>query len=145
MINIICVGKIKEKYLQDLIADYYKRINKYHKLNIIELKDSNNIELETKEILKYVNSKDYNIALSIEGKNYNSVELAQHIDELFIQNSTINFIIGGSNGLETTVTDLCNEEISFSKFTFPHGLFRGILLEQIYRSFKINNNEKYHK
>lgn len=145
MINIICVGKIKEKYLQDLIADYYNRINKYHKINIIELKDSNNIALETKEILKYINSKDYNIALSIDGNNYNSVELAHHIDELFINNSTINFIIGGSNGLETSVTDLCNEKISFSKFTFPHGLFRGILLEQIYRSFKINNNEQYHK
>ena len=145
MINIICVGKIKEKYLQELINDYQKRINKYHKLNIIELKDSNDITVETKEILKYINKKDYNIALSILGKNYDSVGLAQHIDEIFITNSTINFIIGGSNGLETTVTDMCNEELSFSKFTFPHGLFRGILLEQIYRSFKINNNEKYHK
>jgi len=145
MINIICVGKIKEKYLQELIADYSKRINKYHKLNIIELKDSNDISFETKEILKYVNSKDYNIALTIEGRSYNSIDFARHIDELFIKSSTINFIIGGSNGLETVVTDLCNEQISFSKFTFPHGLFRGILLEQIYRSFKINNNEQYHK
>lgn len=145
MINIICVGKIKEKYLQDLINDYQKRINKYHKINIIELKDSNDITLETKEILKYINKKDYNIALSILGKNYDSIGLAHHIDEIFITNSTINFIIGGSNGLETSVIDMCNEEISFSKFTFPHGLFRGILLEQIYRSFKINNNEKYHK
>ena len=145
MINIICVGKIKEKYLQDLINDYQKRINKYHKINIIELKDSNDISLETKEILKYINQKDYNIALSIEGKSYNSVEFAQHIDQIFIQSSTINFIIGGSNGLETDVTDICDEQISFSKFTYPHGLFRGILLEQIYRSFKINNNEKYHK
>lgn len=145
MINIICLGKIKEKYLQALITDYKNRISKYHKLNIIELKDSNDIKLETKEILKYINSKDYNIALTIEGKTYNSVELAYHIDEIFIKNSTINFIIGGSNGLETAVTDMCNEQISFSKFTFPHGLFRGILLEQIYRSFKINNNEQYHK
>jgi len=145
MINIICVGKIKEKYLQELISDYQKRISKYHKINIIELKDSNDISLETKEILKHINSKDYNIALSIDGKAYNSIEFAKHIDELFICNSTINFIIGGSNGMETAVTNLCNEQLSFSKFTFPHGLFRGILLEQIYRSFKINNNEQYHK
>ena len=145
MINIICVGKIKEKYLQELILDYKTRISKYHKINIIELKDSNNIELETKEILKYVSTKDYNIALTIGGRTYSSPELAYHIEEIFIKNSTINFIIGGSNGLETAVTNMCNEEISFSKFTFPHGLFRGILLEQIYRSFKINNNERYHK
>lgn len=145
MINIICVGKIKEKYLIDLIHDYQMRINKYHKLNIIELKDSEDIQKETKEILKYLNTKDYNIALTIEGKSYDSLDFAHHVDELFITNSTINFIIGGSNGLETNVTDICNEHLSFSSFTFPHGLFRGILLEQIYRTFKINNNEKYHK
>ena len=145
MINIICVGKIKENYLIEMIKDYQKRISKYHKINIIELKDSNNISLETKEISKYLNDKSFNIALSITGKKYSSNELADHIDNIFLKNSTINFIIGGSNGLETSVTDKCDEEISFSDFTFPHGLFRGILLEQIYRSFKINNNEKYHK
>jgi len=145
MINIICVGKIKEKYLTEMISDYQKRINKYHKLNIIELKDNDDIGKETKEILKYISNKDYNIALSINGSKYNSTNFASHIDELFIKTSTINFIIGGSNGLETSVTKMCNEEISFSDFTFPHGLFRAILLEQIYRSFKINNNEKYHK
>lgn len=145
MINIICVGKIKEQYLVELINDYQKRINKYHKLNIVELKDNDDITKETKDIVKYINSKDYNIALSINGNKYDSLGFASHIESLFIKNGTINFIIGGSNGLETEVLNLCNEEISFSALTFPHGLFRGILLEQIYRSFKINNNEKYHK
>ena len=145
MINIICVGKIKERYLQELISDYQNRINKYHKLNIVEIKDSEDISKETKELLKVINKKDYNIALTIKGNKYDSIKLASHIDSLFLSNGTINFIIGGSNGLEKEVLELCNEEISFSDFTFPHGFFRGILLEQIYRSFKIINNEQYHK
>ncbi len=145
MIKIVCVGKIKENYLNLLIDDYSKRINKYHKLEIIQVKDNDNIQLETKEILKHIDSKDYNIALSIDGKNYDSREFSNHFEKLFITNSVITFIIGGSNGLEDEVYKLCNEKISFSKFTFPHGLFRGILLEQIYRAFKIMNNESYHK
>lgn len=145
MINIVCVGKIKEQYLSNLINDYQKRIGKYHKINIIELKDNENISKETKEIIKYVDAKAYNIALTISGIKYNSMDFSAHFDEIFIKNSTINFFIGGSNGLEKEIIDLCDEEISFSDFTFPHGLFRGILLEQIYRAFKIINNEKYHK
>lgn len=145
MIRIVCVGKIKENYLNLLIDDYSKRINKYHKLEIIQVKDNDNIQLETKEILKHIDLKDYNIALSIDGKNYDSREFSNHFEKLFITNSVITFIIGGSNGLEDEVYKLCNEKISFSKFTFPHGLFRGILLEQIYRAFKIMNNESYHK
>lgn len=145
MIRIVCVGKIKENYLNLLIDDYSKRINKYHKLEIIQVKDNDNIQLETKEILKHIDSKDYNIALSIDGKNYDSREFSNHFEKLFITNSVITFIIGGSNGLEDEVYKLCKEKISFSKFTFPHGLFRGILLEQIYRAFKIMNNESYHK
>lgn len=145
MIKIICFGKIKELYLKDLISDYKDRINKYHKLEIIELKDNNDIKKETNELLKYLNPKEYNIALCIDGKQYNSVEFANHFDILFNYNSIVTFVIGGSNGLEKEIIDLCNEKISFSKFTFPHGLFRGILLEQIYRSLKINNNEAYHK
>ena len=145
MIKIICFGKIKELYLKDLISDYKDRINKYHKLEIIELKDNNDIKKETNELLKYLNPKEYNIALCIDGKQYNSVEFANHFDNLFNYNSIVTFVIGGSNGLEKEIIDLCNEKISFSKFTFPHGLFRGILLEQIYRSLKINNNEAYHK
>lgn len=145
MINIICVGKIKEKYLNDMIMDYQTRISKYHKLSIIELKDFEDIKKETKELLKYIDTKDYNIALAIDGKKLSSEELAEYIDKTFLINGTINFIIGGSNGLEKEVLEKCNDKISFSNLTFPHGLFRGILLEQIYRSFKINNNEKYHK
>lgn len=145
MIKIICVGKIKETYLKELISDYYTRINKYHKLEIIEVKDSEDIQKETSEILKYINSKDYNIGMCIDGNNYDSINLAKHIDSLFNYHSTITFIIGGSNGLEDKIIKECNEKISFSKFTFPHGLFRGVLLEQIYRAFKINNNERYHK
>ncbi len=145
MIKIIAPGKIKENYLNDLINDYLKRIQKYHKIEIIELKDNEDIKKETMEILKYLNNKDYNIALTITGKNYDSLSFAKHLDETFNHHGTITFIIGGSNGLDSEVLNACDEEISFGSFTFPHGLFRGILLEQIYRAFKINNNERYHK
>ena len=144
MINIICIGKIKEKYLKEAIEDYKKRINKYHKVNIIELPDSN-IDEEGKEIKKYLSKKDYTIALAIEGKEITSTELAQKIDKIFINFSTINFIIGGSFGISEDIKNLSDYKLSFSKLTFPHGLFRVILLEQIYRSFKILNNETYHK
>lgn len=145
MIRILCVGKIKEEYLKELINDYEKRINKYHKLEIIEVKDSEDIRKETSELLKYFNEKHYNVASVISGNIYDSISFSKHIDNLFNTNSTITFIIGGSNGIEDFLLNKCDEFISFSKFTFPHGLFRGILLEQIYRSFKINNNERYHK
>lgn len=145
MIKIICVGKIKEQYLTDLINDYLKRIQKYHKIEIIEVKDSNDMSVETKELIKVIKRNDYNIALCINGKKYNSEQFANYIDQKFIINSNICFIIGGSNGLDKEILSLCNDYISFSDLTFPHGLFRGILLEQIYRCFKINNNETYHK
>ena len=144
MINIICIGKIKEKYLKEAIEDYKKRINKYHKINIIELPDSN-VDEEGKEIKKYLSKKDYIIALAIEGKEITSTELAEKIDKTFINFSTINFIIGGSLGISEDIKNLSDYKLSFSKLTFPHGLFRVILLEQIYRSFKILNNETYHK
>jgi 23S rRNA (pseudouridine1915-N3)-methyltransferase len=145
MIKIICFGSIKELYLKELISDYEKRINKYHKLEIIELKDDNDIKKETNSLLKVFNQKEYNIALCIDGKSYDSVDFANHLDNLFNYNSVVTFVIGGSNGLDESVIKMCKEKISFSTFTFPHGLFRGILLEQIYRSLKINNNEAYHK
>ena len=145
MINIICLGKIKEQYLKDLIKDYEKRISKYHKINIIELKDTNNLEEEKENILKYIKPNDYIISLCIEGKILTSQELASTIEESFNHYSTIDFIIGSSNGLSQDLKDKSNLLLSFSKMTFPHGLFRGILLEQIYRSFKIINNEQYHK
>ena len=144
MIKIICVGKIKETYLKDGINDYLKRINKYHRLEIIEVIDSD-INKERDLIIKNINSKDYIITLEIEGNNISSMELADKIDKTFITNNCITFIIGGSYGLHEDVKNLSDYKLSFSKMTFPHGLFRLILLEQIYRSFKILNNETYHK
>ena len=145
MIKILCVGKIKENYLKELINDYQKRISAYHKLEIIELKDSD-IETESKEIIKVINEKDYNILLDIKGKKYNSIEFSELINNTFINGyGTITFIIGASNGVTEEVKNKCNLLLSFSDLTFPHGLFRGVLLEQIYRSFKIINNESYHK
>lgn len=145
MIKILCVGKIKERYLQDLINDYLKRISKYHKIEIIELKDDSNYLKETSNLLEHIKSSDYNIALDIKGKMVKSEEFASIIDKTFLTNSTITFIIGGSLGLNDEIKSKCQQIISFSHLTFPHGLFRGILLEQIYRSFKILNNETYHK
>lgn len=144
MINIICVGKIKENYLKDGINDYQKRISKYHKINIIELPD-NDIINEGNEIIKHLNKKDYIIVLDITGNELSSIELADKLDKTFIINSNITFIIGGSNGIRDDIKELANYRLSFSKLTYPHGLFRLILLEQIYRSFKILNNETYHK
>lgn len=144
MIKIICIGKLKEKYLTEGINDYLKRIKKYHKIEILELPDSN-IDNEANEILKYISKKDYIISLVINGIELSSLELASKIDKLFITNSNITFIIGGSNGLKKDIIDQSNFLLSFSKLTYPHGLFRLILLEQIYRSFKILNNETYHK
>ena len=144
MIKIICVGKIKEDYLSNLISDYYKRISKYHKINIIEVKDSN-IKDEAIEINKYLNKQDYIICLCIEGRKINSMEMAKLINDTFNHYGCITFIIGGSDGIDNSIKEKANYCLSFSDLTFPHGLFRGILLEQIYRSFKINNNEKYHK
>ena len=145
MIKIICVGKIKEKYLTDLIYDYKTRISKYQKIEIMELKD-NNIEGESNEILNHLNNKDYNILMDIDGKKINSVDLSNLIDSKFTTGyNTITFIIGGSNGVNEAVKENVQMLLSFSDMTFPHGLFRGILLEQIYRSFKILNNESYHK
>lgn len=145
MIKIICHGKIKEDYLNKLIDDYKKRISKYHKLEIIELKDYDNLEMEKGIIEKHIGNQDYVIALDIEGKQYKSEELASLIDNTFNNHSTITFIIGSSYGLHEDIKRRANLRLSFSKMTFPHGLFRGILLEQIYRSFKILNNESYHK
>ena len=145
MIKIIAVGSLKEKYLKSMVEDYYKRITKYHKIELIEVKDSN-ITKEKDEILKKINKNDYIISLDIYGREYNSIEFKDHLENLFNNSkSNITFIIGGSDGIDNEVKSLSNELISFSKLTFPHGLFRAILLEQIYRSFKIMNNESYHK
>jgi len=144
MIKIICIGKLKEKYLSDGVNDYLTRIKKYHKIDLIELPDTN-IDNEGNEILKYLSSKDYIISLAIKGTELSSTELAEKIDKIFITKSNITFIIGGSNGIREDILAKSNMLLSFSKLTYPHGLFRLILLEQIYRSFKILNNESYHK
>ena len=145
MIKIVCIGKIKEHYLDELINDYKTRISKYHKIEIVELKD-NNINDESNEILKCIKKDDYNILMDINSEEYSSIEFSHFIDNTLSSiNSNITFIIGGSNGVDDRVKSIVKKRVSFSKLTFPHGLFRGILLEQIYRSFKIMTNESYHK
>lgn len=144
MIKIICVGKIKEAFYRDAINEYMKRLSKYHKVEIIEVSDSN-IRDEKELILKRVDKKDYIITMEIEGRENTSIEFANLIDKTLINNSNITFIIGGSDGLDDEIKKLSNYKLSFSKMTFPHQLFRVILLEQIYRAFKIMNNESYHK
>lgn len=151
MIKIICVGKIKEKFFKEALEEYKKRISKYTKLSIIEVEDINlnNEELikqkESELILKHIDKKDYIITLEIEGKELSSIELSKKIEELETINPDVTFIIGGSYGLDKEIKELSNFKLSFSKLTFPHQLFRIILLEQIYRAYKIKNNESYHK
>jgi 23S rRNA (pseudouridine1915-N3)-methyltransferase len=144
LIKIIAVGKIKEKYFRDAIGEYTKRLSKYTKLDIIEIQDSN-INSEKDLILKNIKDKDYVITLEIEGTTYSSLNFSKKIDNQLIQNSNICFIIGGSDGLHEEVKKIAKEKISFSNMTFPHQLFRIILLEQVYRAYKIINNESYHK
>ena len=145
MIKVIVLGKLKEKYLSLLVDDYLGRIRKYHKIEMIELKEEYDLAREAKNILKYVGVNDYVITLEIGGLMIDSREFAAIIDKTFITNSVITFIVGSSEGLHETVKKRSNKAISFGQVTYPHGLFRGILLEQIYRAFKINNNELYHK
>ena len=144
MIKIICVGKIKEAFYRDAVAEYMKRLSKYHKVEILEVMDSN-IKQEKDLILKKIDKKDYVVTMEIDGKQLNSVEFSELIDKTFFSYANITFIIGGSDGLDDEIKALSNYKLSFSKMTFPHQLFRVILLEQIYRSFKILNNESYHK
>lgn len=151
MIKIICIGKIKEQFFKEAIDEYLKRLSKYTKMEINELQDINNdniniiLEKERDLILDKIKDKDYIITLEIEGKELSSIDLSNKINELQINNSNITFIIGGSYGLHQDIKDRSNYKLSFSKLTFPHQLFRIMLLEQIYRSYKILNNETYHK
>ena len=157
-ITIITVGKIKEKYLKDAIAEYSKRLGKYCKLEIVEVADEktpdNASEVvedsirskEAERILKYVKDDAYVVTLEINGKQLTSEELADKIEKLGVQGTShITFIIGGSIGLGKEVLAKSNYALSFSKMTFPHQLMRVILLEQIYRSYRIINGEPYHK
>lgn len=155
-INIIAVGKIKEKYLKEAIDEYKKRLSKFCSLNIIEIdecvakveNDANikkSIDNESKSIISKIKN-EYIIALDIDGKEYSTLELSDKINDIKLKGvSEISFIIGGSYGLSETIKKRADLRLSFSKLTFPHQLFRVILLEQIYRVFKIENNEPYHK
>ena len=150
MIKLICVGSIKENELTSLINEYLKRISKYTKIEIIEVPDydydiKETLKKEGEQILKNVSPKDFVVTMEIEGKELTSIELSEKIRTTLITNSNIDFVIGGSYGLDESVKARSNYKLSFSKLTFPHQLFRLILLEQIYRSFKIINNETYHK
>ena len=150
MIKIITVGKLKEKYFNDAVDEYLKRLSKYTKIELIEVPDEDfdikkTLTKEKESILKFISEKDYVITLEIEGKELTSVELSKKINDTLITNSDITFIIGGSYGLDDDIKKMSNYALSFSKMTFPHQLFRIMLLEQIYRSYKIINNETYHK
>jgi len=157
-ITLITVGKIKEKFFTDAIKEYSKRLSRYCKLEIIEVADektpdksSEALEQQIKEkegerIKKYVKEDAYTIALAIEGQMLDSVELSDKLNILGVRgNSHIMFIIGGSLGLSENILTNADYKLSFSKMTFPHQLMRVVLLEQIYRSFRISCNEPYHK
>lgn len=156
-INIVCVGKVKEKYLKDAIDEYSKRLSKYCNLDIIEVEDEklpNNISLAQKEAIKAKEcdkmkeklSKDtYVFVLDLKGKQYSSEDFAQKIEDITVnEKSNITFIIGGTLGLTQDIISLADSSICFSKMTFPHQLIRVFLLEQLFRGFKILKNEKYH-
>lgn len=156
-INIICVGKIKEKYFTAAIDEYSKRLSRFVKLNIIEVADEkipdNASEKEMEQIkekegtkiLSKLPSNSFVVTLCIEGKELASEDLAAKIADISMTSSNITFIIGGSLGLADTVKNKSQLRLSFGKMTLPHQLMRVVLLEQIYRAFKINNNESYHK
>ena len=157
-IYVVSVGQIKEKYLKDAITEYSKRISKYAKVEFLTASDEaindnpsdKEIEVikkkEGEKILKLIPQNSYKIALDLRGEMLDSIELSKKFLDIFsYHNSNITFIIGGSLGIAKEVLDVCDYKLCFSKMTFPHQLMQVILLEQVYRSFKINNNETYHK
>lgn len=157
-IKILSVGKIKEKYLTAGIAEYAKRLSRYCKLTFFQVADektpdkaSEALNLQIKEIegerlMKHIREQDYVIALAIDGQMLDSVELSRKIDSLGISgNSSIAFVIGGSLGLSDKILKRADYKLSFSRMTFPHQLMQMILLEQIYRAYRIINHEPYHK
>ena len=153
-INVVCIGKIKEKYIKEGINEFLKRLSKYIKLKIIELAEEddnkgieNAINSETERIINAISKKSYsyNILLDLKGKMLDSEEMAQKIEEISMISSEINFIIGGSNGVNDNLRKIVDFRLCFSLMTFPHQLMRLILTEQLYRWVSINNNIKYHK
>ena len=156
-INIICVGTIKEQYLKDAISEYKKRLSKYVSINIEEVKEARidsfdnealikkTLDEEGERVLKKINKDDYLILVDLHGKEITSTEFAEVMSNLKNRGcSTIDFVIGGTLGLSDQLRNRSNYKLCLSKMTFPHQLTRVILLEQIYRTFKINNNESYH-
>lgn len=153
-INIICIGKIKDKYIRDGISEFSKRLSRYANLNIIELAEEDDnrgigtaITKETERIIDALNKRNrsYSILLDLKGKLKSSEEMAEEIENISLQYSEINFIIGGSNGVDDELRKLVDFRLAFSSFTFPHQLMRLILMEQIYRWISITKNIKYHK
>lgn len=157
-ITIVCVGKVKEKFYQDAVKEYSKRLSRYTKLDIAEVADekteeqSTEVEInlvkdkEGERILKAIKDDGYVVCLAIDGRQLDSVELSEKMNNLLVTGkSHIYFVIGGSLGLSDNVLKRADMKLSFSKMTFPHQLMRVILLEQIYRGFRIMNNEPYHK
>lgn len=157
-IDILCVGKIKEKYFTDAINEYTKRLGRYCKLNIISVNDEKTpasttdrerniiVDAEYQRLQKYIKEDAYVIALAIDGRSYSSEKFANMINNIGINGtSTIQFVIGGSLGLSDEILKKADLKVSFSDMTFPHQLMRVILLEQIYRAYRIINNEPYHK
>ena len=158
LIKIVCVGKIKEKFYRDAVLEYVKRLSRYVKIEITECADEKTPDnasallcdqikfREGERILGRIKDNDYVVALAIDGKMYSSEKLSEHLDKLMLEGkSTIVFVIGGSLGLSEAVLARANEKLSFSALTFPHQLMRVILLEQVYRSFRIIKGEPYHK
>ncbi len=158
-INLITVGKLKEKYWREACAEYAKRLSAFCKLDIVELAESrlsdnpsdkeiqNALIQEAKTMRPYCDKKSaVNIAMCIEGKQFSSIDLSKKLDDFVLQGcNTINFIIGSSFGIANEIKELCRLKLSMSEMTFPHQLARVMLLEQIYRCFQIQNNTKYHK
>ena len=150
MIKLLVVGKLKEKYFKEACLEYQKRLQKYCKLEIIEVMDQNGDEKTVKEnekklLLSKIKDKDFVVTLEIEGQKMSSLKFANQLEKWQIAHSDIVFIVGGSYGLADDIKKRSNISITFSDMTFPHQLFRVMLLEQIYRAFKIQNNETYHK
>lgn len=152
MLKLICVGKVKDASLKALIDDYQKRIQKYHKLEVIEVKDEpirdnekEVLDIEASRIMSKIDKDDYVILLDLHGESLDSVSFAKKIDKLFVSYSKITFVIGGSLGLGEEVRKRANYRLKLSDMTFLHQMTRLIILEQIYRCFKILNHETYHK
>lgn len=149
-INLICVGNLKETFSKQEQEEYLKRLSAFCKVNVIEIKEQNQfensyvtLEKEGEEILKKL--KGYIVLCDIKGKELSSPALAEKLENLMQTNSEISFVVGGSYGVCEKVKSLSKEKISFSPMTFPHNLFRIMLLEQVYRAFTIINGKTYHK